>query len=131
MPDSVCVAALNVTPAGSAPLSVYVGAGNPVAVTMKLPELPTRKDAAGALVIAGASLTVSVRFCDAEPTAFVAVNVIEYWRPVPAAGVPEITPVAGLKPSPAGKLPVIDSDGAGLPVAVTWNVPNEPTLNAA
>ena len=51
--------------------------------------------------------------------------------PVPAAGVPLNTPVAGLKPTPLGKAPVLLSVGVGNPVAVTVNELAEPTTKLA
>jgi hypothetical protein len=57
------VEALNVTPVGSAPDSVRVGAGLPVAVTVNVPGDPIVKVALEALVIAGAWVTVRVKFC--------------------------------------------------------------------
>ena len=63
--------------------------GSPVVVTVNVPGVPTVKVVAAALVIAGALLTVSVKFCVAGvPTPFAAVNVSGYAPPVPAAGVP-------------------------------------------
>ena len=44
---------MNVTPDGRAPLSLRVGVGNPVAVTVKLPERPAVKVVALPLVMAG------------------------------------------------------------------------------
>jgi hypothetical protein len=44
----------NVTPPGSAPVSVRVGVGDPVVVTVKLPAVPTVNVVLFALVIAGA-----------------------------------------------------------------------------
>src|SRR6266478_6280803 len=44
----------NVTPAGKVPLSVMIGVGNPVVVTLNVPATPTWKVAVFALVIAGA-----------------------------------------------------------------------------
>jgi hypothetical protein len=55
-------AELRVTPLGRMPVSLNVGAGNPVAVTVKEPAVPTAKVALFALVIAGAWSTVSVKF---------------------------------------------------------------------
>ena len=46
--------ALKVTPVGSAPDSVIVGAGNPVAVTVNEPATPTVNVVLFALVMAGA-----------------------------------------------------------------------------
>ena len=52
------VAALNVTPLGSAPVSLSVGAGDPVAVTVNVPAEFTVNAVLFALVIAGAMPTV-------------------------------------------------------------------------
>ena len=66
-----------VTPLGSAPVSLKVGAGLPVAVTVKLPAEPTVKVAELAEVMVGASSTVSVKFWVASgATPLVAVMVI-------------------------------------------------------
>ena len=54
---------LNVTPLGNAPVSVRVGAGKPVAVTVKDPAAPTLNVVLFALVIAGAWFTVRVKLC--------------------------------------------------------------------
>jgi hypothetical protein len=52
-----------------------VGAGNPAAVTVKLPGAPAVNVTAASLVIVGASLTVSVKLWAAfGATPFVAVN---------------------------------------------------------
>ena len=48
---------------------------------------------------------------------------------MPAAGVPLRTPVAALKLTPLGKVPVSLSVGAGEPVAVTVKVPLLPAVN--
>jgi hypothetical protein len=53
VPLNVPVDALNVTPPGSAPLSLSVGAGSPVAVTLNEPARPTVNAMVLALVIAG------------------------------------------------------------------------------
>jgi hypothetical protein len=68
---------VNVTPLGRAPLSLSVGCGAPVAVTVNDPVLPTENVAALALVTAGAWSTVSVNVCVAfGVTVFAAVIVI-------------------------------------------------------
>jgi hypothetical protein len=82
-----------------------------------------------ALVIEGASLTVSVNDWLTVPTEFVALKVIGYVPPVPTAGVPLSTPVDALKVTPVGKVPVSLRVGAGVPVAVTVKVPAVPTVN--
>src|SRR5712691_10625288 len=87
-----------------------------------------------ALVIAGAWLIVSVKFCvGEEPAAFVAVKVMAYVPPVPAFGVPESVPVPlplSTKVTPPGSAtPPRAIDGAGNPVVVTVNVPGVPTVN--
>src|SRR5437016_4941860 len=58
------VPALNVSPVGSAPVSLRVGAGNPVAVTVNvIVPMPSANVVLLALVIAGAWFTVNVKFC--------------------------------------------------------------------
>jgi hypothetical protein len=62
-------ALVNVTPVGRAPVSLNVGAGNPVAVTAKEPAVPTVKVVLFALVtvvVCGAT-TVSFRVFDVLP----------------------------------------------------------------
>ena len=54
VPLSTPVVVLNVTPVGSNPVSVKVGAGSPVAVTVKVPGAATVNVVLLALVIAGA-----------------------------------------------------------------------------
>jgi hypothetical protein len=77
VPLSVPVAAVNVTPLGSAPVSLNVGAGSPTAVTVNVPAVPTVKVVLLALVIAGAWSTVSVKFCTASaPIPLCAVSVM-------------------------------------------------------
>src|SRR5260370_32314520 len=53
----------NVTPAGKAPLSVILGVGDPVAVTLNVPAAPAWNVAAFALVIVVGCTTVSVTLC--------------------------------------------------------------------
>ena len=65
------------TPLGSVPVSLRVGIGKPVAVTVKLPAAPTVKVVLFALVIAGAWLTVRVKLCVAlVPTPLAAAKVM-------------------------------------------------------
>jgi hypothetical protein len=52
---------LRVTPLGRVPVSLKVGAGNPVAVTEKDPALPTVKVVLLVLVMAGGWCTVRVK----------------------------------------------------------------------
>ena len=54
VPLSTPVFAFKVTPPGSAPLSVKVDAGKPLAVTVNVPAVATLKTVLFALVIAGA-----------------------------------------------------------------------------
>lgn len=62
VPLSTPVAALNVTPLGNAPVSLSVGVGKPVAVTMNVPAVPTANVVLFVLVIAGAcGVGVTVR----------------------------------------------------------------------
>ena len=61
-----------------------------------------------------------------------AVSVMEYALPAPAAGVPDNVAVPfplSLKVTPLGSAPVSVSDGVGVPVVVTVNVPAVPTAN--
>ena len=51
------------TPAGNVPVFVIVGAGKPVATTVNDPAVPLVNVVLLALVIAGASFTLSVKFC--------------------------------------------------------------------
>src|SRR5579871_5606679 len=126
------VVALKLTPLGSVPNSFQVGAGKPVSVRLKLPAEPTVNAALLALVMAGACLMVSVKFCVAElPTPLLAVKTRLYVPPVPVAGVPLRTPVLVLKVTPLGSVPDSLSVGVGEPVAVTVNVPADPAVNAA
>ena len=71
---------MNVTPLGSVPLSLNVGVGVPVAVTVKLPDVPTANVVLAALVMVGATLaalTDSVKLCVAlGRTPLAAVKVI-------------------------------------------------------
>src|SRR5207245_3753352 len=77
VPLSTPVVALNVTPLGKVPVSLKVGVGKPVAVTVKLPAVPTVNVVLLALVMVGAWFTVSVKLCVAfVPTPLAAVNVM-------------------------------------------------------
>ena len=133
--DPVCVGvplrtppALRVTPVGSAPVSLNVGAGKPVAVTVKELTVLIRNAALFALVMAGAWFTVSVKLCVAfGVTPLAAVIVIGYVPPIPAAGVPLRMPPA-LRVMPEGNAPVSLNVGAGNPVATTVNEPALPTV---
>jgi hypothetical protein len=132
VPLNTPVDALKVTPVGNAPDSLRVAAGNPLAVTVKLPALPTVNVALLTLVIAGAWLTVRVKLCVAgEPTPLEAVIVRLYVPSEPAAGVPLNTPVDALKVTPAGKVPDSLRASAGNPLAVTVKLPALPTVNVA
>ena len=62
VPLSTPVVVLSVTPLGRVPVVVKVKLlGWPVAVTVKLPEVPTVKVVSAALVIAAGSVTVRVK----------------------------------------------------------------------
>src|ERR1700691_617841 len=125
VPLSTSVAALNVTPLGSVPVSLSVGVGEPVAVTVNVPAVPTTKLVLFALVIAGALPTVSVNVCTALlPTPLLAVNVILNGLPVVDVGVPLSTPFVKLTPLGSAPDPVIV--GAGTPRAVGVKLPPAP-----
>ena len=68
----------NVTPLGTAPVSVKDGVGVPVAAIVKLPGVPTVNVVLLVLVIAGAWLTVRVKdWLAGVPTPLLAVKVRE------------------------------------------------------
>ena len=129
----------NVTPLGSAPVSVSVGVGDPVVVTVKLPDvLPTVKVAVFALVIAGAVcavFTVRVKpWLAGVPTPLLAVKVREYVPPLPDAGIPLSVAVPFplfMNVTPLGSAPVSVRVGVGVPVVVTVKLPAVPTVNVA
>src|SRR5207245_601792 len=60
VPLKTPVPTLNVTPPGNVPVSLRVGVGKPVAVTVKLPAVATVKVVLFALVIVGAVLPLTV-----------------------------------------------------------------------
>jgi len=67
---------LRVTPVGSGPVSLNVGAGKPVAVTLNDPAVPTVNVVLFALVIVGGRSTDSVKFCTpSAPIPLCAVNI--------------------------------------------------------
>jgi hypothetical protein len=69
--------AANVTPPGNASLSLKVGPGNPDAVTVNEPGLPTVNMATPALVTAGAWFIVNAKLWVAfDPTLLLAVMVM-------------------------------------------------------
>jgi hypothetical protein len=110
-----------------------LGFGKPVAVTVKVPATPTVKVALAALVIVGASFTVSIKGCVAVPAELLAVKVIGYVPPVPAGGVPLSVAVplllaVNVRPG-NGQGEAQPKPGVGVPVAVTVNVPVVPTVN--
>jgi len=123
---------LKVTPAGSAPVPIRDGTGNPVVVTVKVPAAPTAKAVLLALVIAGASLIMSVKFCVALPKLLVAVTAIVYVLPVPATGVPLNVAVRlwlSTNVTPLGSAPVSVKTAVGKPTVVTVKLPAVPTVN--
>ena len=130
VPLRMPVVGLNVIPAGNAPVSLRVGAGVPVSVTVKLPADPTVNVELARLVIAGASSMVSVKLCVSDPaTPPSAVKVKSYVPAVPADGVPLSSPVLELKEMPAGSGIGSVSTGVGKPVAVAVKLPRVPTVN--
>jgi hypothetical protein len=100
-------AELNVTPEGNAPISLKVGAGKPVAVTVNVPLAPTVNVALPTLVIAGAWSTFMVRLAVAVwggVAESVAVTV-KVKAPL-CVGIPERTPDE-LKLIPGGSPPEV------------------------
>src|SRR5687768_479638 len=114
VPASAPVPGVKVMPLGSAPLTDSVGAGTPLAATVKLPGAPTMNVAALALLMPEGWFTTSVNPCVAlAPIAFEAVTVIG--KLPPEAGVPESSPPV-LSVTPEGSVPVAVNVGAGKPV---------------
>src|SRR5450756_770881 len=110
VPESTPVVELRVTPVGREPVSLKVGAGFPLAFTVKVPAVPTVNVVALAEVMVGGTATVvteSVKLWVAlgrMPLA--AVMVIGYEGFDPMIGVPESTPVVELRVTPVGRAPV-------------------------
>ncbi len=130
VPARTPVPGVKVTPVGRVPDSARVGVGEPVAVTVNVPAEPSVKVVWLAEVMAGAVpevFTVRVKaWVAGEPTPLVAVKVIGNepdW-----VGVPARTPVPGVKVTPVGRVPDSARVGVGEPVAVTVNVPAEPSV---
>jgi hypothetical protein len=121
-------AEVKVTPLGRFPVSLKViVVGNPVAVTVNEPRVPAVNVVLAALLITGVWSTVSVKLCVAfGETPLLAVIVMGYVPPVPAAGVPLSKP-AEVSVTPLGSEPVSLKVGTGKPVAVTVNDPPVPT----
>src|SRR5258706_524 len=87
---------LRVTPVGKVPVWLNVAAGNPVAVTVKLPAIASVKVVLLTLVMAGGWLTVRVKlWLSSEPTPLPAVTVkLNVYGPAPRlGGVPVMMPL--------------------------------------
>jgi hypothetical protein len=124
---------VNVTPLGSVPELVIVGAGEPVVVTVKVPADPATNVVAFGLVNAGAVLTVRVKFWVAfGEMPLVAVKVRGYVPAVPAAGMPDRVPVPLpllTNVTPLGRVPERVMVGGGEPVVVTVKLLADPATN--
>jgi hypothetical protein len=136
VPASVAVPlwlSVNVTPLGVVPDLVNVGTGKPVATNVNDPGDLVWKMVLAGLVIVGTWFTVRVNDWTAFGSVpFCAVIVSGYVPAVPAAGVPlsfADVPLA-TKVTPAGSAPNAVITGVGVPVTLTVNEPDEPTLNA-
>lgn len=118
----------NVTPDGSAPVSLSVGVGTPVVVTLNVPAAPTVNVALLPLVIAGGLSTVIVNAVAAEdcPKVSLRVSVIEIV--VCVVGVPDTTPVLELSDSPSAGRPVALQVSVPLPVPANVNEYGLPTV---
>ena len=102
-----------------------------VIVAMEFVVLPTTLVGFRVSSATDGKCTTSEKFCTAfGETPLLAMKVMEYVPAVPAAGVPLSTPVEGLKVMPAGRAPLSDNVGEGIPVAMTLNEPAKPTVNA-
>ena len=111
---------VKLTPLGRALAVLNVGAGDPFAVTLKLPLVPTTNVVVAALVKLGARLMlIVIGSVVGEPIPLEAVTVQLKVPPEPADAVPESTP-ALLKAIAAGSVgqPESAKVGAGKPVAV-------------
>src|SRR3954451_7291855 len=128
---------VNVTPLGSVPVRVIPLIGKPVVLTVKVwPLTPWVKVALLALVMAGAWLMVSVKFCVAfGVTPLLPVMTIGERPPSVGPGVPLIGAVPlplSVKEMLAGRTPVFDSATlTGKPVVVTAKVPSCPVVKLA
>ena len=108
-----------------------VTAGEELAVTVKLPSVPTANTVLLALEIVGAWETVRVNVCvAAEPMPLLACTTTMYEPET--AGVPERTPVLLLRVTPLGRVPLeIEKVEAGEPDAVTVKLASVPSVNDA
>jgi len=122
---------MNVTPVGNAPVSLKVGLGVPVVVTVNVPAVPTVNVVLLALVMTGAVFTVSVKLWFAgEPTPFVAVKVMGNVPALPGVPLSFAVPFPlSVKVTPFGSAPDSLRLDVGKPVVVTVNVPAAPTEN--
>jgi hypothetical protein len=116
-PETTPEVASRVMPAGSAPAdTVNVGAGYPVATTVELYAVPTVGLGSDAVVIHGASRTVTVYACASDPKMFVAV-IVNVAGPA-AVVTPDTAPVFASKLNPAGSAPAVTVyEGLGYPDA--------------
>jgi hypothetical protein len=127
----------NVTPLGSAPVSVNVGLGTPEATTVNVPGVPTVNVVLFPLVNEGATgveLTVRENACGTVELLLVALKVMPNGLPEAVVGVPLKVPVPlplSTNVTPLGSVPVSVKAGSGIPVALTVNVPAVPTENVA
>src|SRR5271155_4227180 len=112
-------------PDGRPPVSLKVGAGLPVAVTVKVPAWPWVKVVELAEVMVGASSTVRVKAWVASGesplVASMVIGKLPDW-----VGSPESTP-ALVRVTPFGSDPVSVKVGEGTPVAVKVKVSAEPS----
>jgi hypothetical protein len=118
---------VNVTVFGSIPVSLRVGVGDPVVVTVNVPAVPTVKVALFALVIAGPPVTVSVAAFELTlPTELV--NTARYWYPFcgnvtpGSVSVVDVAPLTLLNVAPLSVLTCHCTVGAGFPLAEAMKV---------
>jgi hypothetical protein len=122
---------VKLSPAGSDPVSVSVGTGEPLVLTVKVYVVPTVAMLVAALLIAGAWLTVSTNDCVAKPPGVLAVMLIVNTPPL--VGVPLMVAVPlplFVNVVPPGRVPERDSV-AVVAVVVTWKLKAEPTFAVA
>lgn len=122
MPARTPVMVLNVTPDGNAPTSLSVGAGDPVAVTVKVPNAPAVKVVLLGLVIAGEVPTVSVAEAGDEFKAMGVVTAPLLSRKLPTVLLVTVTKM--LQVVPAGTVPLVIANVP--PLGAADSVPPQP-----
>jgi hypothetical protein len=118
---------VNVTPAGSVPVRLRLGTGEPVAVTLNVPTVDVVNVALLRLEMPSGGLTTREKVCVDVPAVLVEVSVRGN---VPAeVVVPANIAVPfrlSVKVIPDGNVPLTERLGAGRPLVATVNEPADP-----